>query len=352
MALKITLRQGEATPGNILLTALDAPSAPTPTTIFLRTPVAVAVASTVALTLRQGNATPGNITLWPVSGPVRTGFATIILSNPVLADSSGGTINSLGIASAEAFGQPTLNWVGGAADILGVGQIASAEVIGAPAVVAVESSAGIATQEAEGQPSIQPVVSGAGIASAEAEGQPAVQPVVASSGVATGEVLGAPAAVAVVQTAGAVSQEAVGAPAALASVSGAGVASSEIEGQPDVQAVVESAGIASAEAFGAPVVNTISAQDIIDVGGIVSAEAFGAPTVTLGAVVDTGPPPVVQVVGGYDGVHQRTNVYAWKRDESRRITSGESPLDITFIEACDQQDLIDIFGALQEVKAA
>lgn len=82
-----------------------------------------------------------------------------------------------GIASAEAFGQPTVTF---RAVVVGAGAVASAEAIGQPAVstrTAVAGAGAVAGAEAFGQPAVtfRGAIVGAGaIASAEAIGQPIV----------------------------------------------------------------------------------------------------------------------------------------------------------------------------------
>lgn len=176
--------------------------------------------------------------------------------------------------------------------------IASAEAFGAPSIesgaVAV-SPTGIGSAEAFGSPSIAPgavSVAPAGIASTEAFGSPAIAPgavAIAPSGIPSGESFGSPtvaAGAATVAPAGIASAEAFGSPALTTgevSLAPAGIASAEAFGNPTVSAgatLIAPQGIPSAEAFGTPELDL----DII-ITGIASLEAFGTPAVQPGEVV-------------------------------------------------------------------
>ncbi len=162
-----------------------------------------------------------------------------------------------------------------AQEVTGAGQISSAEAHGSPAVSATVAASGIATAEAFGQPTVAPAVSpqevtgAGGIATEEAHGQPAVSLTVAAAGIVTAEALGQPAIAAAVQA--------------------AGIPTGEIIGEPSLSAVFVSAGIVSAEAFGQPTVVAVGgAQEITGVGDIPSVEIFGSPTVSRQAAPQPG----------------------------------------------------------------
>jgi hypothetical protein len=82
-----------------------------------------------------------------------------------------------------AFTPPTYPYVGwellpdADADILGAGQIASAEAFGAPVIAAQVDTAGITSAEAFGDASIQAQIDSAGIATGEQFGEPLVEAV-------------------------------------------------------------------------------------------------------------------------------------------------------------------------------
>lgn len=206
-----------------------------------------------------------------------------------------------------------------AQEIIGAGQIASAEAFGQPAVAAEVDPAGIVTAQAFGQPSLAPAISATGIPSAEAPGQPAVAAEIDATGIATAEAFGLPTAAAEVDAAGVVSTEAFGAPGVAAELDTAGIQSAEAFGLPFVYdpnapwAITDAGAIVTAEAFGAPQVGDqvaqqgggggygfsrgrqkkpavarirplrIVAAEIEDAGAIESEEAVGAPTITAGA---------------------------------------------------------------------
>lgn len=135
------------------------------------------------------------------------------------------------------------------------------EAPGVPALVAVVGVAGIASGEAFGQPTVgsaAATIEAAGIASAEAFGAPVVAAEVAAAGVASAEAFGAPIVAAVVAT--------------------TGIASAEAFGLAALVLEIDCTGIASAEAFGQPAVD-VGAAHQIDCAGIASAEAFGLCTV-------------------------------------------------------------------------
>lgn len=241
------------------------------------------------------------------------------------AAATGGTITGAGnIASAEAFGAPSL------AAVVSPASVASAEAIGAPIVVASVVPAGVPTAEAFGAPAIAAqiapaglssaeaigsaqlaaVVSTAGVATAEAFGAPVIGASIVAAGIASAEAIGQPALAANVQTSGISSAEAFGQPtvggAAAADIFGASIASAEAFGSPALAAVVQPAGVATAEAIGQPTVG--SAAALVDVAGIPSAEAFGTPA--LAVVVapagvasgEVGPGPVLAVNIGATGI--------------------------------------------------
>jgi hypothetical protein len=104
-----------------------------------------------------------------------------------------------------AFTPPTYPYVGwellpdaGAdADILGAGQIASAEAFGGPTIAAVIASAGIVTAEAFGDASIQAQIYSAGIVTGEQFGEPLVEAVatdaeILMAGIPSEEAFGSP----------------------------------------------------------------------------------------------------------------------------------------------------------------
>lgn len=123
-------------------------------------------------------------------------------------------------------------------------------------------------------------ITGAGnIASAEAIGVPVIASAIAAAGISSGEAFGAASVSATVSAAGISGGETVSAPDVSAGISAAGIASGEAIGDQGVSAVIASAGIASAEEIGQPVVSIPGAAWDIFVAGIASEELFGLATV-------------------------------------------------------------------------
>ena len=109
------------------------------------------------------------------------------LYDPTQADVGGAaTITCVGIASAEAFGSPSVQ------PAVAFAGIASAEAIGSPTLGAQISTTGIATAEALGSPALAAEVAPAGIASTEAIGAPTLAAVLALAGISTAEAFGLP----------------------------------------------------------------------------------------------------------------------------------------------------------------
>lgn len=201
------------------------------------------------------NNTTGEVTLaWTPSVDTVAGRHGVYF---VLGQQAGGggaaqTVTATSIASAEAFGSPTLT--PGAVTVTATG-IASVEAFGTATV-----QAGAVTATATG------------IASSEAFGTPTatagtVQ--VSPQGIASGEAFGTPS---VSQGAGSAQ-----------SISATGIASSEAFGSPEVQpgtATIAPPGIGSGVVFGVP--NLLGQVGILPVQ-IFSAEAFGTPTLSQGA---------------------------------------------------------------------
>jgi len=197
-------------------------------------------------------------------------------------------------------------------DLVGIGQIASAEALGSLALSAGVASSGVATGEALGSAGIAPRISTIGIATAEvigstavaaavsaaggietaeAEGSPQLAAGIAGSAIASTEALGDATLAATIQAAGITSIETVGAPevggVAPANVVGAGaIASTEASGNPAVYVIVESAGITTAEILGQPAIG-VPAAAVTGTGQIATGEAFGSPAAAL-AVAATG----------------------------------------------------------------
>jgi hypothetical protein len=203
------------------------------------------------------------------------------------------TITTTGIASAEAFGSPTLT--PGAVTATATG-IASAEAFGTASLsaTATVSPAGIASAEAFGSPTLTPgavTVTATGIASEEAFGTATVQAgsvTATATGIASGEAFGTPTVLA-----GAVQ------------VSLQSIASAEAFGTPEVQpgeafitpppfggsilgtpnflgqVGILAVQIFSEEAFGTPTLSVGAAQ--LSPSGIASGEAFGTLAVQAGA---------------------------------------------------------------------
>ena len=204
-------------------------------------------------------------------------------SRRLWAASAGGTTHDLigvgQISSAEAFGTSALS-----AGVTSSGA-ATSEALGSPGVTAEISATGIATVEAIGSAAIVAGVAAAGIETVEAEGSTQLAAGIAGSAIASTEALGDATLTATIQAAGITSIETVGAPevggVAPANVVGAGViASAEASGSPAVSATVEGSGVSSAEGLGQPAVG-IPAASVTGVGQIATAEAFGSPAAAL-----------------------------------------------------------------------
>ena len=130
------------------------------------------------------------------------------------------------IASAEAFGTPTI------AKTLGVTGIASAQAFGTPSLAKAFDVTGIASAQAFGTPTLAKAIDVTGIASAQALGTPTIVKTLGPTGIASGEAFGTPTVV------------------TAAIVSASGIASAEAFGTPSLAITIGVAGIASAEAFG------------------------------------------------------------------------------------------------------
>lgn len=168
--------------------------------------------------------------------------------------------------------------------VRGAGQIASAELVGSPAVTL--------------------SVLGAGVSGGQAVGNPAVElRLVAQSIAPLEEALGAPGITAVAQVSAVLSAEALGEPAIQAAVAAVGIGDQEV-GSPAVQLQIAAPGIGSAEAIGEPAVSvptpvqpseniaggfaTVAPpwmfdRKIVGAGGIASSERFGACVVSIDA---------------------------------------------------------------------
>lgn len=188
------------------------------------------------------------------------------------------------IGSAETFGTPVLS--AGIAS----SSVASSEALGSAEVMAGISAVGIATAEVIGSTAVAAVVSAAGdIETTEAGGSPKLAAGIASSAIASTESLGSAVLAAAIQAAGIASIEAIGAPevggVAPASVIGVGaIASAEVSGSPAVSATVEGSGVSSAESLGQPAVG-IPAAFVAGAGQITTGEAFGFPAAALAVAV-------------------------------------------------------------------
>jgi hypothetical protein len=205
------------------------------------------------------------------------------------------------IPSAEAFGSPSLTL-----NITGAGNIGTAEAVGSPAVssVARVQTDPINSAEAFGSPALRLSIAVDPIASAEAFGQPSLRMSVAANPIASGEAFGTPAltSVTAVLANPIGSAEAFGTPA-LSSVVRLQVdpiASGEAFGTPAVTSItaLQVNPIATGEAFGAP---TLLQQQLVQVDPIGSAEAFGMPQLNLRITADSiasgeafGSPAVLQ----------------------------------------------------------
>lgn len=198
------------------------------------------------------------------------------------AASAGGTTHDLigvgQISSAEAFGTPALS-----AGIASSG-VASNEALGSAGVTAGISTVGIATAEGIGSTALAAEVSAAGgIETAEAGGSPALAADIVGSAIASTESLGSGTLAVAVQAGGITSTEAIGSPevggVAPANVIGAGaIASAETVGGSAISATVDVVGIGTDEALGQPAVGAPAAA-IDGVGQIASGEAAGSPVV-------------------------------------------------------------------------
>jgi len=168
---EIVLRQGDATPKDIILREMPAAAAATPTTVWMF----------------EGDSTPKDIILRnPLETPTTGGAASIVGAGGIASAEAFGSpalsvlVSATGIASAEAFGQPTVTAVAGAASIMDAGGIASAEAFGAPSLFASIQAAGISSGEAFGQPTVTTstaaadILSAGGIASGEGFGLPTI----------------------------------------------------------------------------------------------------------------------------------------------------------------------------------
>jgi hypothetical protein len=220
------------------------------------------------------------------------------------------------IPSGEAFGSSQLNY-----SLLSVGGVASAESVGSHALAADKKLCGdIRTREAFGTPSVLPVsptdILGVGnISTAESFGSSKVVCILLPSGLASAEAFGflqmktgkdlcgaipsaeafgEPEIVALLATKiyppGIVSGQAFGTASVLAVGSNlypTGIPTAEAIGSPKVGLPRKLCGaIGSLEAVGIPEVS-VSAPGIHDAGGIASAEAVGAPAIS-GPIIPTG----------------------------------------------------------------
>ena len=100
--------------------------------------------------------------------------------------------------------------------ITGAGGIASAEAFGVPSIGATVAPASIVTAEAVGAPSLSVSIAPTGIASAEALGSPSIGADVAPSGIASAEAFGVPSLGVRIELQGIGSAEAFGVPTVVA----------------------------------------------------------------------------------------------------------------------------------------
>jgi hypothetical protein len=225
------------------------------------------------------------------------------------AELVGWSLNPWQIFKAPARRFPVAPLGGTTHDLIGIGQISSAEAFGTSALSAgITSSgvaagaalgnagltveiltAGIATAEAIGSTAVVAAVSAAGIETTEAEGSPQLAAGIAGSSIASTETFGNGTLTTRIQAGGITSTEAVGAPevggVAAANVIGVGaIASAEVSGSPAVSVIVESAGITAAEALGQPAVG-VPAASVNSAGQIATGEAFGSPAAALAVAV-------------------------------------------------------------------
>ena len=153
-----------------------------------------------------------------------------------------------GVATEEAFGEAEITQGGAGAQNIDVDSngIASGEAIGEPDLAYVIKPNGIASGEAIGEPDLAYIVDidSNGIASGEAIGEPAISQVIAVTGIASGEAFG-----------------------------------SHVVTPGSVDIDVDSNGIASAEAIGSATINPGAVDIDVDSNGISSGEAFGSATV-------------------------------------------------------------------------
>jgi hypothetical protein len=179
------------------------------------------------------------------------------LSNTDVDDWEGGDLGGAGggIASTEAFGNPTVSIGAGNQTITCTG-IASTEAFGTLKVNQTIHGTGIASTEAFGTTKIVLTVHTTGIASTEAFGTPQLNLIVRLTGIASTETFGTTTVV------------------ADQFITCTGIASTEAFGTLQVNRVLISGTIASAEAFG-----TTSVVKVITCSGIASTETFGTATV-------------------------------------------------------------------------
>jgi len=213
--------------------------------------------------------------------------------------------NAGNIASAEVIGSPAVSITVSAVSI------ASAEALGQPGLSVNLTTSGIAGAEAFGSPGLNANLTVSGIAGAEAFGSPGITPILSATGIATVAALGQPDISANLTTLGIDGSEAFGSPTVStdAFISNAGnIAGAEALGQADVSLSLSTSGLATAEAMGQPAL----AADIlvlhprrlledgyfrlledggfrllegVSLGGIESAEAYGVPDLSLGISV-------------------------------------------------------------------
>ena len=225
------------------------------------------------------------------SAAVDTGGAVAILIKAAASGGGSTTASPTGIASAEAWGTPSVSATLTASPT----GIASAEAWGTPTAAFVTAAApsGIPTAEAWGTPSVALTLTAAptGIASAQAFGVPTISATltVSPTGIPGAEAWGVPGAALgglTAAPAGIPSAEAFGTPSvALGALAAAptGITSAEAWGTPSVTVAggplpVAPTGIPSAEAWGTPSVTQATPVTAI---GIPSAQAFGVPAVSL-----------------------------------------------------------------------
>jgi hypothetical protein len=198
-------------------------------------------------------------------------------------------ISPTGFANVSAFGLPVVNPL----KIVPTG-IASANAFGEPDVVGPLNPVGyenvqafgLATVEQDGTPLTIEVI---GIAPTAAFGQPDVSTgttTIFPEGKLNGQAFGLPTVVQVVQPVAIARTSAVGVPSVRTDVVPVGIANTNAFGLPTVGNVVVPDGIATANAFGLPVVTPGTITIVPD--GIASGAAAGLPTVLAGTVNATG----------------------------------------------------------------